>query len=241
MDDARFDTLSRALGNGTSRRGALGLLAGVAGLGLGEVVAKRRKRGPGTGRTQAQGTADKVTICHRTGAKKHPFQVSTVDAHAVPAHAAHGDLVDCPNSHVLDVATCTCVCDEGIVCTGDAVRDPATCQCVPRPGPTCTPACLVGGVCVACPTEADPAQTTCCSREGNQGQCVAGPSGPEAVMVCGPQSVWCECTPSGIGAAGIEVPCGQTPSCARDQDCPGGGETCIYAHCCGMAICVPPC
>ena len=245
MDDTEFDALIGALGAGSTRRGVLGILAGVAGLGLSGVAAKRRHRRSShrdkpTSRVIAAAQDHEVTICHRTGSKKKPYQVITVDAHAVPAHEGHGDIV-CRAPHVLAVETCTCVCDDGIACTGDEVLDPVTCRCVPRPGPTCTPACLVGGVCVACPSEDDPSQTKCCSREGNQGECSASASGPAAVMVCGPRSVWCECTPSGIGAIGINVPCGQAPSCVSDQDCPGTGETCIYSHCCERAICVPPC
>jgi cytoskeletal protein RodZ len=39
----------------------------------------------------------KVTICHHTGSKKHPFHPITVDEHAVPAHTGHGDTVGpCP-------------------------------------------------------------------------------------------------------------------------------------------------
>jgi hypothetical protein len=33
----------------------------------------------------------KVTICHRTGSKKHPFHTITVSNKAVPAHLRHGD------------------------------------------------------------------------------------------------------------------------------------------------------
>ena len=43
MDDRRFDAIARSLGTTRSRRGALGLLAGAAGLGLAGADAKRRK------------------------------------------------------------------------------------------------------------------------------------------------------------------------------------------------------
>ena len=33
----------------------------------------------------------KVTICHRTGSKKHPFVTIRVSRRAVRAHLAHGD------------------------------------------------------------------------------------------------------------------------------------------------------
>ena len=41
----------------------------------------------------------KVTICHRTGSRKHPFHPITVDEHALAAHTAHGDTVGpCPTT-----------------------------------------------------------------------------------------------------------------------------------------------
>ena len=45
MDDRRFDAIARSLGTTRSRRGALGLLAGAAGLGLAGADAKRRHKG----------------------------------------------------------------------------------------------------------------------------------------------------------------------------------------------------
>ena len=44
MDDHRFDAIARSLGTTRSRRGALGLLAGAAGLGLAGADAKRHRR-----------------------------------------------------------------------------------------------------------------------------------------------------------------------------------------------------
>jgi hypothetical protein len=46
---------------------------------------------------QGSGYAGKVTICHHTGSRKHPFHTITVNAHALPAHLAHGDTIGpCP-------------------------------------------------------------------------------------------------------------------------------------------------
>jgi uncharacterized protein YjbI with pentapeptide repeats len=53
MDDERFDALSRTLGNAASRRGVLGLLAGIAGLGMDAGAARRHHRARGAG-VQAQ-------------------------------------------------------------------------------------------------------------------------------------------------------------------------------------------
>jgi uncharacterized membrane protein YgcG len=38
-------------------------------------------------------TGGKVTICHRTHSKKHPFQTITVAVPAVRAHLKHGDVL----------------------------------------------------------------------------------------------------------------------------------------------------
>ena len=64
MDGERFDALSRVLGAGATRRGALGILAGLAGLGLEKTEGKRRnrrnrrsrERGASAGRVNAEVT-----------------------------------------------------------------------------------------------------------------------------------------------------------------------------------------
>jgi len=44
----------------------------------------------------------KVTICHHTGSKKHPFVTITISRNALDAHLAHGDTIGpCPTSGVL--------------------------------------------------------------------------------------------------------------------------------------------
>jgi hypothetical protein len=52
MDEERFAGLLRALGSGATRRGALGVLAGLAGLGLSGVA------------TRGKAEAEKVDVCH---------------------------------------------------------------------------------------------------------------------------------------------------------------------------------
>ena len=44
MDDARFDRVTRALGGGVTRRGALAVAAALAGASLTDVEAKRRRK-----------------------------------------------------------------------------------------------------------------------------------------------------------------------------------------------------
>lgn len=172
MDSERFDTVVRALSTGATRRGALGLLAGIAGLGVSEVAARRghkSRSNPKRAHASEARSEDKVTICHRTGSKKHPFQVISVDASAVPAHEAHGDLVSCPNLQVIDVATCTCVCPVAdIVCGAGQRLDPKQCQCVANDCRTggCVSnlcqrcRCMDDGFC-ACASKACPIDQTC--------------------------------------------------------------------------------
>jgi hypothetical protein len=48
-------------------------------------------------RTDESKSNQKVTICHHTGSKKHPFHPITVNEHALAAHTGHGDTVGrCP-------------------------------------------------------------------------------------------------------------------------------------------------
>ena len=45
------------------------------------------------GPAAAQQYPHKVTICHRTHSKKHPWVKISVDRHALKAHMRHGDFV----------------------------------------------------------------------------------------------------------------------------------------------------
>ena len=68
MDSKQFDELSRAISTGATRRGLVGLLAGVAGVGLAEVVAKDKHRGQARGQGNGKGGGQtKVTLCHKPG------------------------------------------------------------------------------------------------------------------------------------------------------------------------------
>lgn len=80
MDTQRFDDLVKRLATGASRRRVLQA-------GLATIMATVASRG-------ATLAAENIGICHRTGSATTPFVYITVDQHAVPAHQAHGDVIN---------------------------------------------------------------------------------------------------------------------------------------------------
>ncbi len=249
MDDERFDALSRMLGNGTSRRGALGLLAGVAGLGLGEVVAKRRKhgKGKGKGKGRTQATAEKkdhkITICHLTNEATNPVVQIKVDESAVPAHQAHGDTID-PDfqNDVQNCGSCGTGCTGGDACNTPACQN-GKCGTTPTPGVACdggTGTCDANGrcqpntpnVCSGSPT------TICFVRDG---------------AICGNHNPPCHCLTGldGTPFCSENVYC-NTPSteCETNADCVAmgfePGTVCMSADpdgacCVSKTGCATPC
>ncbi len=213
MDDHKFDAVLRALGATTTRRGVVVALAGVVALPGAETRGKRRGRRQQTRRQTrsslqtAAAKGQKVSICHRTGSSKKPFQVITVDENAVSAHAAHGDLVGCVSGEILDLNECTCMCAFG------------------DPGLGCDPPCACGEVCKV--VDADDAGV-CCQYHQQESACpnnggdVASFSCTE---VCGDQ----------INEGGEEIPCdnecgslghcGHGSTCVESQCC--GHPICV--------------
>lgn len=242
MDDERFDALSRMLGNGTSRRGALGLLAGMAGVGLGEAVAKRRKHGKGKGKGQATAgnKRQKVTICHRTGSATNAFVTLDVDESAVPAHQALGDAIDPDFQH--DIQHCGS-CGNG--CTGgDACHAPScqagTCGTTPTPGVPCdggAGTCDASGQC-------QPNTPNVCSGKNSPNPCFE-----RDASTCNAGGT-CNC---GTGLDG-NLTCYENaycnnggPECASNADCEAilgrPGSVCFSAEFCCLSKtgCTTPC
>jgi hypothetical protein len=95
VDHEQFDGLVRALGSGATRRGALGVLAGIAGLGLGEVAARKKGRGKGKGRgkskksAKAKARADKVAVCHYDADQDTWVAINVSQAGWENGHAKH--------------------------------------------------------------------------------------------------------------------------------------------------------
>jgi hypothetical protein len=220
VDDERFDAVIRVLGGSANRRALLVVLAGVAGLTLTESAAKRRGRGKkrrrrARGRVQAARNGDhKVSICHRTGSKKKPFQVITIAESAVADHAAHGDLVGCPTGEELDLATCTCECIAG------------------DPNPACEPRCDCGEV---CKVNSGTGAGVCCRYAQQEATNLCGNGGDFAHVSC---QETCDNVPP-IGFIEI-IPCTPENACGSLGHC-GRASTCIDSECCGFPICVPIC
>src|SRR5262249_27384474 len=63
---------------------------------------------PSTSTTTTTPAPRKVTICHRTHSKKHPFVTITISISAVPAHMRHGDKMGaCPTVTTTTSSTTT--------------------------------------------------------------------------------------------------------------------------------------
>jgi hypothetical protein len=96
------------------RRGAA--LAVVAGAAAVLAVTGMAAVGSGSSPAAALQYEKKVTICHRTGSKKHPFVTIRVSRRAVPAHLRHGDtLGPCARGHFV-------VCHKGKHGRGHTMR-----------------------------------------------------------------------------------------------------------------------
>ena len=133
MNDEAVDAVLLALGNGASRRGALGLLAGALSLGLGAVEAKRHKRRPKhrtrkgkeSHHARAAAKPNKVDVCHYDAGTRSWVRISVSQSGWDNGHAKHardflrGDCCtdgDCPDGEGCDLGQCATVhevCPDG--------------------------------------------------------------------------------------------------------------------------------
>jgi hypothetical protein len=153
MEGNTFDTITRTLAAGLTRRRMLGgligttaaVLAGAATLEakpMGKAKGKNKTNGNG-GNGRGAGT-EKVQICHRNNGRKG-FKLITVGSPAAAAHERHGDTV-CEPTVCQTVTGCEIAEDTGdLACVFGAVED-NTVACETDAGDVGT---CVGGECVA--------------------------------------------------------------------------------------------
>ena len=147
MDSKRFDAVTRTLGDGFTRRGALGVLAGIAALGLSEGLAKRKHRGNGqrqhrgkrSGRKQEAGTekaSPGKSACRPAG---HPCEgnqecCNPGNTICVPSGpGAANRCTRCPDGEIACANICIPACTALDQCHDPGVCDPATGQCTNPP------------------------------------------------------------------------------------------------------------
>ncbi len=235
MDDDRFDSITRRLAAGASRRDVLRKLAGGA-LGGTLAVAGLRRSGAAP--------AGKVGICHNTGSASNPLVYIEVSENAVPAHAAHGDAIGVDLQ--TDEQNCgTC----GNVCLGDACNTPV---CTDGVCGTEAVVCEDTNPCTDnfCDADLGGCQTVnntaaCTTATGQAGTCNAGACVPNSTcpggQACGlgtscgtsPSGASCACgtTTEGTGFCFTGAQC-PTQVCTSSAQC-GGGACVVVSPCCG--------
>jgi hypothetical protein len=196
MDGNRFDDLTRALAATRSRRQVLKGLAATAVAAI---------AGP-----HAAGAAlNKVMVCHHTGAADNPALLIEISANAVPAHQAHGDVINPDfDNDPFNCGGCSIVCDDGDPCTINA--------------------CVAGNC--AFPLVECPVCQVCAG-----GPCV--PDTAQEGLVCGDDGDTCTDQVCRSGACATEIAVGR--GCNDGDACTSGDVCQADGSCAGTSIVCP--
>jgi hypothetical protein len=172
VDNERFDAIARRVGSRFTRRGALGVLAGVAALGLGEGLAKRKHRGKGSRKKRGKSNDRKLesgaeraspgkSACRGAG---HPCEgnqeccnpETTICVPSGPGAAAR--CTPCSDGQIACANTCIPACTALDQCHMAGVCDPNTGACTNPIKPNNEP-CNDGNAC----TRTDTCQEGVCA------------------------------------------------------------------------------
>lgn len=219
MEPGQFDDITRRLAFGATRRKIVKLLGGGVAAG-----ALSRFRG------SSAEAASKVGICHLTGSAKNPVVYITVSTNAIPAHQAHGDVIN-PDfqNDPANCGGCLISCDDGDPCTidtcaaGSCVNTPIDCSGL---NDQCNVGICIGGAC-----EAQPASEGGACDDGNactEGEtCSGGVCGGGSAVNCddGNACTTDSCDPA-TGCVHTAVNCDDGDACTNDSCDPASG--CVH-------------
>jgi hypothetical protein len=235
------------------------MLAGIAGMGLGEVTARKKGRGKKKGRrkskkpAKANARADKVAVCHYDADQNTWVAISVSQAGWKNGHAKHEkDFQQAAKDGCCLDSECAALTDQCHVgtCVVDDDRVGA-CKAAPTPDAICddgdactrTAACNEDGVCVGRgvrPCQARQCNTVRCNPSSGECDYTPTPDAPCDGGTCNASGECiAACTPKTCAELGRV--CGTAPDdgCGNPLDC-GPASVCgtdIATNCCGGRCC----
>lgn len=217
VDNKQFDGLTRALGQGTTRRGTLGVLAGLTGLGLSEVAAKRRKRTRGR-RAQAA-SADKVAVCHYDADADAYVELNVSRKGWENGHSKHkADFLRGTDGCCTD-ADCNGAGEACVISVDSGGNRSGSCVCTPNTCASQNKTC--GSISNTC--EGDPINCGLCPSPK---VCSGGTCGGSCASACPDGCGMCLQLADGgtYCSDGVSGPCSP---CTSNADCSSSDQRCI--------------